>query len=83
MEEAVKKAALEILGRIAPEADLHSLDPGRSFRDQFEFDSVDFLNFVLGLQEKFQLTIPERDYPRLATLNGCLEYLTDQRLSEK
>ncbi len=73
--EEVKNIAFQVMGRIAPEASLESLDPARGFRDQFDFDSVDFLNFALALQEAFKLVIPEMDYPKLATLDGCMEYL--------
>lgn len=63
------------LRHVAPEADLDTLDPDRRFRDQFEFDSVDFLNFALALQAQLNMSIPEEDYPSLATLNGCIGYL--------
>ena len=37
---------------------------------------MDFLNFVVGIDERTGVDIPERDYPQLSTLNGCIEYLT-------
>ena len=74
-EDHIRKTALEMIGRIAPEADIDHLDPDGRFRDQFDFDSVDFMNFAVALQEHLQVTIPEEDYPKLATLNGCVTYL--------
>lgn len=74
-EEQIRDVVLRTLGRIAPEADLGNLRPDRGFRDQFDFDSVDFLNFALALQDEIKISIPEEDYPSLATLNGCIEYL--------
>lgn len=74
-EEQIGELILRILGRIAPEADLKGLQPGRRFRDQFEFDSVDFLNFALVLQEELKIHIPEEDFPSLATFNGCVSYI--------
>jgi acyl carrier protein len=76
-EEELRAVIKEKLRQIAPEADLESLEPDRRFRDQFEFDSVDFLNFALALQEQLQIAIPEEDFPALATLNGCIRYLTE------
>lgn len=73
--ELIRDVVLSTLGQIAPEADLDSLEPDRGFRDQFDFDSVDFLNFALALQEKVKTFIPEEDYPSLTTLNGCITYL--------
>ena len=63
------------LAAIAPEADLSHLDPVRAFRDQIELDSVDFLNFVLTLEKSLERPIPAVHYPRLSSLQGCLEYL--------
>ena len=70
----IKKVALDIIGKIAPEADIENLDPAVRFRDQFEFDSVDFMNFAVALQEQLQVKIPEANYPQLATLKGCIAY---------
>ena len=72
----IKQAVLRLLGEIAPEADLASLKPDVSFRDQLDIDSMDFLNFVIALHDALRVDIPESDYPRLATLNGCIEYLS-------
>ena len=71
----IQETVLKQLAEIAPEADLTRLDPGLRFRDQFTFDSVDFLSFATALSETFHLAIPEIDYPRLATLAGCMAYL--------
>jgi acyl carrier protein len=44
-------------------------------RDQLDIDSMDFLNFVIALHERLGVDVPERDYPQLATFDGCVEYL--------
>ncbi|MCF8052556.1 MAG: acyl carrier protein [Desulfobacterales bacterium] len=74
-EDDIKKVALEIIAGIAPEADVEHLDPSDRLRNQFDFDSVDFMNFAVGLEEQLNVNIPEEDYPKLATLNGCIAYL--------
>jgi acyl carrier protein len=66
---------LRVLGEIAPEADLASLRSDVGFRDQLDLDSMDILNFVVGLHSALGVEIPESDYPKLATLDGCVEYL--------
>lgn len=73
--ETVRAAVFRILGGIAPEANLASLKPEVSFRDQLDIDSMDFLNFVIALHKDVGVEIPEKDYPKLATLRGCVEYL--------
>jgi acyl carrier protein len=50
-----------------------------SFRDQLDIDSMDFLNFVIALHKELRIEIPEVDYPKLATLKGCVEHLTASR----
>ena len=66
---------LDTLTGIAPDVDPGALDPDVAFRDQFEIDSVDFLNFVIGLEKKLGRRIPETDFPKLSSLKGCLDYL--------
>lgn len=37
---------------------------------------MNFLNVVIGLHKELHVEIPEKDYPKLSTLRGCMEYLT-------
>jgi acyl carrier protein len=74
-EDKLRSLVLDVLRRIAPEADLQALDPGRSFRDQFGIDSIDYLNLIMALEEKLALRIADLDYPKLSSLDGCLAYL--------
>ncbi len=74
-KDEIRAAVLHALEEIAPEADLGRIEPTMSFRDQLDLDSMDLLNFVIGLHHSFRVDIPESDYPKLATLNGCVEYL--------
>ena len=73
--EELKRHVFDALLETAPEANTDALDPAVSFRDQFEIDSVDFLNFVLSLEKRLNVEIPEGDYPKLSSLNGCISYL--------
>jgi acyl carrier protein len=75
----IRAAVLHALGGVAPEADLEHLQPDVGFRGQLDIDSMDFLNFVIALHKELGVEIPERDYPKLATLHGCIEYLTSAR----
>jgi acyl carrier protein len=73
--DEIRATALRVLGEVAPEADLDRIRPTESFRDQLDLDSMDFMNFVVGLHQALGVDIPESDYPRLATLEGCVEHL--------
>jgi acyl carrier protein len=49
------------------------------FRDQLDIDSMDFLNFVIALDEELHLAIPESDYAKLSSLDRSVEFLTSLR----
>jgi acyl carrier protein len=71
----IRKAILEELGNIAPEADLAAVDPAADLREALDIDSMDFLNFVIALHRRLAVDIPEIDYPKLVTLDGAMTYL--------
>lgn len=66
---------------VAPDLEGADIAPDESFREQFEIDSMDFLNFIIGLSKAAGIQIPEADYPRLQTLEGCVAYLESKRPS--
>jgi acyl carrier protein len=74
--EEIKNTVLRLLGTVAPEADLSKLKPHSRLRDQLDIDSMDRLNFVIALHKQFNVDIPEADYSKLETLDGCVSYLT-------
>ena len=73
--DELRATVLRVLGEIAPEADLAALRADVAFRDQLDLDSMDLLNFVVGLHATLGIDIPEADYPKLATLAASVDYL--------
>lgn len=73
--EEIKAGVLDVLSEIAPESDLTNIKPDISFRDQIDLDSMDYLNFVIALDERFRANIPEVDYTKFVTLNACVDQL--------
>jgi acyl carrier protein len=73
--EAIRDAVVKALTSVAPEIDPVSLDPDGEFRREVDLDSMDFLNFVIGLHASLNVDVPETDYAQLATLNGTVDYL--------
>jgi acyl carrier protein len=71
----VRTHVCNALARIAPEADLGALGPDDDLQETLDLDSMDFLNFVIGVKEATGVDVPERDYPHVATLRGCVEYV--------
>jgi acyl carrier protein len=75
-ETEIKDAVGRALTGVAPEIDPATIQPGTSFRDQLDLDSIDFLNFMLALHERLGIEIPEADYPKMYTLDSAVAYLT-------
>ncbi len=73
--DAIKDLILEIIEDIDEDADFDALDPEKPLRDQLDLDSMDFLDIVMELRKRHKLQIPEEDYPELATLTSCVNYL--------
>ncbi len=73
--DEIRAAVLRALSEVAPEADPATLRPDVNLRDQLDIDSMDFLNFVIGIHEELQVDIPEADYARLQTLDDFVDYL--------
>lgn len=61
---------------IAPDIEGEPIDPDRRYRDQFEFDSMDFLRYVVELHRLTGVDISEADYPLLETLAGATAYIS-------
>ena len=74
-ESEIRTVALATLLSIAPEVEADELRGNRPLRSQVDLDSMDWLNFLLGLHEKLKVDIPEADYARLITLDDVVAYL--------
>ena len=74
----IRDAVLAALYSIAPDAEGEPLDAKRSFRDQLDIDSMDFLNFLVALRDAVGVEVPEADYAQVATLEGCVNYLAER-----
>jgi acyl carrier protein len=74
-EQEIRAAILKALTSVAPNVDAEAIDPAVNFRDQFDFDSMDYLNFVITLNQALGVDIPEIDYPKLSSLDGSVAYL--------
>ncbi|WP_153505401.1 acyl carrier protein [Cumulibacter manganitolerans] len=76
MDEAdLRAVVLRSLGEIAPEADLAGLDHRGDLREELELDSLDILNLAIRLYEATGIDVPERDYAKIVTVDGCVDYL--------
>lgn len=75
-QDEIRQVVLQALGSIVPEADLTAIEPDLEFREQLDMDSMDFLNFVIAVDAQLGVEIPEVDYPKMATLDDCVAYIS-------
>ena len=73
--DEIKDMILEIIEDIDEDAEFDGLEADKPLRDQLDLDSMDFLDIVMELRKRHKLQIPEEEYPELATLTSCVNYL--------
>lgn len=73
--DRLSATVVTLLRAIAPELEADALDFAQPLRRQVDLDSMDWLNFLVSLSERFGVNIPEADYARLVSLNNVLDYL--------
>lgn len=72
----VRQIVIDIISDIAPDEDVTALDDKSSLREQLDLDSMDFLDIVMELRKRHKVEVPQEDYPKLATLESCVAYLS-------
>lgn len=75
-QSEVRQVVIDILEDVALDEDLGSLKDDQPLRDQLDLDSMDFLDIVMELKKRHKVEVPQEDYPRLASMDSCVEYLT-------
>ena len=76
VEQRVRDIVIGIISVVAPDADLSEIKDDVSLRDQLDLDSMDFLDIVMELRKRYRVEVPKEEYPELATLGGCVTYLS-------
>jgi len=71
----LRATVIATLHSIAPEVEPELLRDSRPLRLQVDLDSMDWLNFLIGLSERLKVAIPESDYGQLVTLKDLMDYL--------
>ena len=74
-DDEARTIIIQAMREVAPEVDLGSVPPQADLRDELDIDSMDFLNFIVGLHEKTGIDVPEEDYEHFATLQGAVDYV--------
>ncbi|MFZ0834559.1 MAG: phosphopantetheine-binding protein [Mycobacterium sp.] len=78
--DEIRSEVLSVLTGIAPEVDADEITDDELLRDQVDLDSMDWLNFLIGIHKRLNVDIPESDYASLRTLGDVVRYV-DKRLT--
>ncbi|MGD9618482.1 MAG: acyl carrier protein [Mycolicibacterium sp.] len=74
----IRGEVLAVLTTIAPEVEPGEIRDEVLLRDQVDLDSMDWLNFLVGIHKRLNVDIPEADYASLRTLADVVRYVTEQ-----
>ncbi len=77
MSDALIDQLRGVLGEVAPDLDVATVEPGADLRNDLGLDSMDFLNFVIAVGKQLKVAIPEADYRKVATLDKCARYIRE------
>lgn len=73
--EEVRAKVLDIIADIALDDDVTGIKDDVALREQLDLDSMDFLDIVMELKKRHKIEVPQEDYPRLASMQSCVDYL--------
>jgi acyl carrier protein len=79
-DEKIKEIVFQLLKRIAPDTEPSTLKPDENIRETLNIDSFDLLQFIVALNEKTGIEIPEEDYGKIATLQALTAYIKNKKL---
>lgn len=77
-QDDVRDRILSVLATIAPEVEADDIRDDVLLRDQVDLDSMDWLNFLIGIHKRLHVDIPESDYASLRTLTDVVRYVQRQ-----
>ncbi len=74
-QEDIRQIIFQLLKKIAPETEPSALSPEENIREALNIDSFDSLQFLVSLDEKLGIEIPEEDYGKTTTLKNLVNYI--------
>jgi acyl carrier protein len=76
----IRDEVLSVLTAIAPQVEAGDIEDDVLLRDQVDLDSMDWLNFLVGIHKRLHIDILERDYGSLRTLADVVNYVDKHRV---
>ncbi|MGZ5365125.1 MAG: acyl carrier protein [Mycobacterium sp.] len=82
MTNDVRGEILSVLTTIAPEVEADDITDDALLRDQVDLDSMDWLNFLVGVHKRLNVDVAESDYASLRTLSDVVRYVEDRAFEQ-
>ena len=73
MEEVKNKLKEIVMDRLNAEED--QIKPEASFVEDLGADSLDIVELIMGIEEEFDIEIPDEDAEKLTTVGEAMEYV--------
>ncbi len=77
-KDEIKKLVYQLLKQIAPDTEPSNLQPDENIRETLDIDSFDSLQFLVSLNQKLGIEIPEEDYGKITTMKTLVTYILDK-----
>ena len=77
-QQEIKQSLFTLLKQIAPETEPSTLKPDENIREKLNIDSFDTLQFIVSVNEKFGIEIPEEDYGKITTIGLLTSYISSK-----
>lgn len=66
--EAIREVAVEVLS-VTPD----QVTDGARFKEDLDADSLDLVELVMGLEERFDISVPEEDLEGVTTVGAAVD----------
>lgn len=76
--EEARQLIFDALAAIAPEVDPSEVDDDCDLSEQLDLDSMDYLTWMVGIDQATDIEIPQRDVSRFITIAGGVDYLVER-----
>ena len=73
MEEVQSKLKEIVMDRLNAEED--QIKPEASFVEDLVADSLDIVELIMGIEEEFDIEIPDEDAEKLTTVGEAMDYV--------
>jgi len=76
--KSIQLCVTDAICDVAPELTAEMINLAADIRDEYDIDSMDFLNVIASIKRSTGISIPELDYPKLDTVSHAVSYLEEK-----